>query len=272
MSLRLQRGVGFHRAAPLVGEDILFPFLSVLASLVGSITLLIAVSTLSSIGGPDAPVLRGPLAEAGRRIVESEAAVADLEREHAAADEIERELQAARAASERQLDQQIQDRLDLGLMVGRLAEIEGLRVVVADLDAELVQVVAELRALEELIEGRRRPRRPSTIRVEPAGSGRTLVPRFVECRSREIVLYGELGPTVVLRPDIAHSDDFRQFLRAVAGDDAGTITFLVRPSGVDCFRLAESTADAHSVRNGKLPIPEAGRVNFAAFNELRRER
>ncbi|NLX21330.1 MAG: hypothetical protein GXY55_06605 [Phycisphaerae bacterium] len=71
----------------------------------------------------------------------------------------------------------------------------------------------------------------------------------------------------VRRDDIPTSQVFRQFLEKTRDRASGSVVFLIRPDGVATFRLAEKVAKSMNISFGFLPVPGYGEIDFSSFRE-----
>jgi len=109
------------------------------------------------------------------------------------------------------------------------------------------------------------------IEIHFAGSGRGLKPSFVDCASDRLIIHGGTNEEVVIAQNILVSERYRQFLTQVKNTSGGTVIFLVRPSGVSSLLDAEARALEMEVRNGKIPVPGEGVLDFGALDNASRE-
>lgn len=204
----------------------LFPFLSVLACVTGTLTLLITALAIGQLASPTVDVedFRAAQAEVQQGTAEREALQARL----------------ARAEAERLERRQ------------------------AQLTRDRDRLRAEVQSVSAELDGRSAVPTEPRILLQPSGSGQHLSPRFVECRAGEVRLHraGAFGPPIPVA-ELPASASYRQFLREVSGLPRGTVIFLVRPDGVRAYNAAAAVAAGLGVRHGKLPIPGQGEIDFS---------
>lgn len=245
----------------------LFPFLSVLACVMGTLILLITASATSQIaaGGVDIERyehLEQEIAESRRQL----ATLRDLEREVA---DVQGQLEKARARAEA-LEAERESAGDV------LARTRPLRASLDEAEQQVTALEAKLAPLQrqgaakrgELAE-RRRQLANAPIRIRSAGSGTGLTPQFVECRSDGIVMYE--SPDWQARPLPLHlvprSGEYLRFLQRVGFDRGRSVVFLVRPGGIDAYREADAVARRQGLRRGAMPITRAGEIDFSVVDE-----
>ncbi len=218
----------------------LFPFLSVLACVIGVLTLLITALALERIVG-------------------------DAARQDAFAYEaLLSQIRSAQA-----------EILDLDDRIGRVRDAEARATELEAIETKLASLEsAHARALEQLEERRRQaevlaeleidePR----ILVQPSGRGRYRLPFFVECTNDTLIIHraGESFTVPITRDELMQR--FGRFLRAAKSRPGVVVIFLIRPDGVDLFHRASVMAEASGVRMGKLPIPGQGEIDLHYFEE-----
>ena len=239
----------------------LFPFLSVIACIIGALTLILAASAVGQMATGAIDLERYERLEeeiaVGRRQLAELRSIASEALELEGAIEGERRTQRELAD---QLSLVAAGRDDSAPLEAELADAESR---VARLELELREVDATRDGLEQRLAERREALARAPILVEPSGSGFGLEPHFIECREDGIVLFEgvERKPRHVPLRRIQTSPDPRRFLRRVRSREGATAIFLVRPGGVAACRAAQSVERA--VRNGSLPIPAEGEIRFA---------
>lgn len=242
----------------------LFPFLSVLACIIGTLTLLITATAIGEIG-PEAidldayDALEREIAEGHQRLT----ALRALEQEVASAEAAVVQEQQAR-------DELAEKRARYGAVSAESAplrsDLEATNQRVDGLEAELASLDAERDALAKRISERRTSLASAPIGIEPSGSGTGLEPHFAECRGDGVVLYEgpDRHPIRVPASSIEHSLDVRAFLADVRAARGASAILLVRPSGVGTCRALAIEAARQDARNGLMPIPENGELDFSA--------
>jgi hypothetical protein len=244
----------------------LFPFLSVLACVIGTLVLLITATATSQVaaGGIDIERydhLEQEIEEGRRRLAELSGLseeLAELEASLRSSRERAAALEAERAATRDALARHLPLRESL----------REARATTRGLEAEREVLANARREREQALEERRRVLSEARIRIQPAGSGYGLDPRFVECRPEGIVYYEglERRPVPVPTHEIAASPGYRRFLRAAVFDSNATVTFLIRSGGVDACEWARSVARQHRLRHGEVPLVGDGALDFSAVD------
>lgn len=262
------------RLQPLIaserGEVSLFPFMSILASLIGILTLLIALSMAANQkkeGMTQEEIERAKdhkslellvkkkkedLESSKKDINEASLSVMEMEKLKALAIQLQNEMakfSEARLLPEDQIKARIQILKDEKIAIEK--EQPTFQKKIEELQAKVAQ-------LKELPEPR------ESVKVIPPKLGSKL-PRnlfFAECTSSGIILRGANDEQIPisLASLKAKSPEFTKFCNDAkkTGEDH-MVLFLVRPGGVESYEWASASAILdYKVRVGKLPIPNTG--------------
>ena len=241
----------------------LFPFLSVLACVIGLFTLLItafAVVQIDTDGVAQAEELEHVAAE----IVEVDAELADLEARSAAAGEKMQELQQLQAelnAVTAQLDQ-LRAKMP---SVEAPIDLEALRAQIKALEEEIARLKEQVSALEKQVADLPAPPKGAVVEIRPGGTGVDIEPTFIECRSDSIVLHEANPPKRIPRGEIATNPDYLAALKNVAAGEKRSIIFLLRSDAIDVYYAAADVARQNYARNGKLPVIGQGEIDLSVF-------
>jgi hypothetical protein len=288
----------------------LFPFLSILCCVIGTLILILAGLATVARGETD------PLAEEFARLVaETEAAQKEserLERLCVRATDLQDKLSSARdRLGRRQKYVQLVRELEDGrtqctgteyLIAQASALAQKLEMAKAELDkweqsreeaasnerqqidllsrlTELRQKLADLKKTvaltrDEIAKIVKTPEAqlPEHYVLRPSGTGKGLVPHFVECVSNGIWIHPDQPKPArkfVGSDDIPKSQAFQGFLNAVKGQSTATLTLLVREGGAKAFDAAYSEAKEKKVRHGFLAVPGKLPIDFSLINQLK---
>jgi hypothetical protein len=250
----------------------LFPFLSVLACVIGTLTLSLAALALGQMGGQSLDQVR--LADRYGELQDSISGARER------LEEVGRAVDEALAHEEQ--DQKLRQRL-AGLGFNRNISLEKLTAV-AELRRELEELarrqreaeregerlLAVIEASEQETEQRGALQKSAPIVIDPTGLGRDLRPYLVECAEGRIEIYRTRDGWSYGIPEaeILLDSDFARFLRRVHSIHNGIVIFLIREQGIDTYRLAAEAADRLNVRYAKLPIPGDGELDFSSSGRL----
>jgi hypothetical protein len=243
----------------------LFPFLSVLACVIGTLTLLIAALAIGQVASDlesdrSHGELEDPSALTARRD-----AVARLRRQVAEARSARHELARLRADL---LARGIEPDLtgnQLAAAVAAAVDQARLAAQVATLEAQQEELLSAIDAARLHLDRLPEPQpNDSTITLQPSGRGPPLAPFFVECRRDTIRLHSpDQDWSIPLY--LNEADDrsrFDRFLSGVREVPNATVVLLLRPDGVDTYQRAQRILLSRSIRHGKLPLPGNGAIDF----------
>lgn len=254
-------------------EVSLFPFLSVLACVIGALTLILASMAVSHVGGSALEGVR-----LGEQIDRAQAALVEASMELDALEERLKTVQAKAADQAR-----LQDRLT-GLGLSPEIDLEELESLVderrraseaAQLVARRDRLQAKRKALEQRVEGLRADvdarsdaRHDLAMRIAPAGVGPAYRPYFAECTEGYVEVHTTRSDFSyrVPKEDVLRGTDFQRFLRRIRVLRNVKLVFLIRPEGVETFQLAATAAQRLDVPYAKLPLPGDGELDFSAFD------
>lgn len=245
----------------------LFPFLSVLACIIGTLTLLITATAIGEMAGETIDVERYEALE--REIEQGRRRLAELRALHEEVGELEASVEGARE-TRAALEAELAGREDAVAAAAPLRErLARARERNAALEAELERVQEQQEGLEARLQERREALAKAPILIEPSGSGTGLEPHFAECRTDRVVLYEgpELRPNPVPASRLDTSPDVRRFLRRVRIGRDATAILLVRPGGIGACRDLQKQASLLGVRHGQIPVPADGELDFSRMRE-----
>jgi len=257
----------------------LFPFLSILACVIGTLTLLITAMALGQMDNEAIhsaeryQKLKDQLEEELRRIEELEAQIKQLDA--AASDEGKQKQEATKRLQE--LTRQIEA---LKAEAARIREEEPPEIDIPIVDEEahkkrMAELKQEMDLLAEEIAklkaelGDRVEAAESKVIIQPSGSGMDLDPVFVECTTGGLTLLEETPPHRIRRAEIATDETFLKLLESVADRPKGIVIFLVREDALGTYFAAHSVAYENGARDGKLPVVGQGTIDLSVFDEVR---
>jgi len=249
----------------------LFPFLSVLACVIGTLTLLLAALAVGSMGGGSLEQVRlserfqglQALLTGGRAELERiEAQIHLLERDADAEAELGRRLSGLGLS----LDISLDDLTAVADLRRRARELEEQK---QEVERDHDRLAAKLKDEQETIEEREALQRDVSIIIDPSGLGRDRRPYLVECRGDFLQIHSAKGDWSypIPRHEILNSEQLKKFLRRVKAIHNGIVIFLIRPDGVWSYNDAEVVATGLRVRHAKLPLPGQGKLDFSRFRE-----
>lgn len=248
----------------------LFPFLSILACVIGTLFLMITGLVLGQVG--QKPDDEG-LARA-REAVELRAKIA------AAAGE-QQKLARMQAENRRRADEyrSLKEELArLQTVKDPAAVLDAERRRLAAAEAEAQKAVAEL--LGEFAEYTNRTAMAGTeinrrnaiplkglLKIQPTGGGSlgSVRPTFVEAAKDGLILHDRTPVLKIPASKIESDPEVQALAKRLAADSKSILVLLVRSDGVGVYRAARKVAETHKARVGKLPLPGDGGVDLSAF-------
>lgn len=241
----------------------LFPFLSVLSCVIGTLTLMIAAIAVGRVAEDleELPPLDESVPEAlvaPEEVALFAAKLAEAEREHEELEALRSELRALGFDPEaEERDDAVANALELARLRERVGEL-------ARASHDLDDALEDLRK-QSSYRAKRAEQAPITI--QPRGEGTGLIPFFVECAEEGLRIHRQgRAESVLLRiDDLAEASRFQAFLRRVRVTRGGTVIFLIRPDGVANYRSALQQVEKLTMRHGKLPLPGQGELDFSLF-------
>lgn len=261
------------------GEGVsLFPFMSILACLIGILTLMISVSMqVKQIEN------EGRTEEEKQRAIENR----DLKLK---AKELETEIASLRKNLETEKAtfaefSKLQDRkIILREKIADVSKepeqtdtelqkrIEVMRKEISALKSERPALTKQLEELKKELAARKNPPKPKeAVQIRPGGTGIRVATRlfFVECNSTGIVLRsGEGASEKISQAAITKSPVYNRFLDEVKSTRDSMVLFLIRKSGSTSYRWAAGWAESkYEVLTGKLPIPNDGEIDLSLFQK-----
>lgn len=248
----------------------LFPFLSVLACVIGTLTLLLAAIAIGRLGGPSLDWIRMAEQLAALREVAAageaklEMLEAQLRRREVRAEEAEamgRRLAALGLSPEISLE----ELQALSELTSEAAELEREKRRLEQTRAKLVERAS---VDEKTLKSRREARDAAPIIIEPSGIGRQYTPFLIECTADYVEAYGSGGSRSYRMPiqEMGLESRLPRLLRRIGNIPGSIVIFLIRPDGVETCQEARRMADGHSVRVAELPLPGTGPLDLSRMS------
>jgi len=254
----------------------LFPFLSILACVIGTLTLLITALALGQMD-TDEMASELKLDYLKRQIEKTLARIEQLKEQlgefESGADDLLKQLADAKVELARL------KRLKAALLenTGKKEEKPDIEIPVVDAEKHkkrVAQMQEQLETQEEQkqelvaeLKERKGTADEAEVIIQPGGSGVDLEPTFVECAASGIVIHDGEEPRRVLRADLRSDEGFLALLDRVAADPNATVIFLVRDDGLSTYYAARSLARSRYARNGKLPVIGHGKIDLSTFEK-----
>lgn len=255
----------------------LFPFLDIMASLIGILVLMITAATLAQISkneedsaDPEAA------AKAQARITQYRTVRKRLTTDTRQQEQLQKVVEQAEAARKQLEELQAEaKRLEAERVAAQErteklppleAEAERLRKLIEEAERKLKELQKQLEELRTLLANRKEAGQ-SEIQIMPSGSGYDLTPTFVECSANSVVLHDRPEPLRIPVGGLASHEAFVQLLDKVKQQHKGTLVFLVRPDGAGTYQVARNIARGRYVTNGKLAVAGQGKLDLSLFQK-----
>jgi hypothetical protein len=252
----------------------LFPFLSILACVIGTLTLMI---TALALGQMDTDEVASELKldylkkQIERSLADIKRLKEELAKVESGADDLMKQLADAQVEYERlkrlrdslldQADKEEKPEIDVPIV-----DAEKHKKRIAQMQEELKTQEERKQELVAELNERGKPPEEAEVIIQPGGSGVDLEPTFVECAASGVVVY-EGEPWRVRRADLAADEKFLALLDRVAAQPRASVIFLVRDDALGTYYAARSLARSHYARNGKLPVIGHGKIDLSMFNK-----
>ena len=253
----------------------LFPFLSILACVIGTLTLMITALALGQMDTDEvASQLKLDFLE--RQIAKTRAEIERLQKKleevESGADELLKQIADAKVELDRlerlrkslfdQQDKEVKPEIDVPLVdeekhIKRIAQMQQ---EIKTQEGRKSDLLAQLKELSK-------PPEEAEVIIQPGGSGVDIVPTFVECAASGVVVYEGDQPWRVRRADLATDEKFLAVLDRVADQPRASVIFLVRDDALGTYYAASNLARAHYARNGKLPVIGHGKIDLSMFQK-----
>jgi hypothetical protein len=249
----------------------LFPFLDILACVIGNLILIITAVVLEQADTE-------PVAEAAR----IDALEAEVERNTVAEQQLQQELEKlqetlgsnakqlaeARARLTEATKAATEARKQLREIPNDTPELDPTLVTKEQQLAEAVKKLEDEAAKIELeIEQRQTPPEQAIALLPAAQSDERLkAPSrtvFIEVAKEGLVVHEGDEPWKVARDKIADMPRLQKLLATLKGDERAIVTFLLRPDALDVLPLAEQAARKAGARTGRVPLPGDGVLDLS---------
>lgn len=271
------------RARPSAPSVSLFPFMSILACLVGTIVVMICVLSLiqaQNMGGRPPQEVRD-----ATDYVKATEEVAQIE------EELER-LEAQRTQGTAEASQVIQEDRELDERIVRLRmkaeaakageqtnrdlqrELELATLQLSQMVKEKPAYAREIEEIKQELASRQKSpdELAAPIVVKPGGTGRAAGRNlfFVEAAAGALTLFvSKSEKSRITAVSVGKDVEYDAFLERVAKTQGSTLVFLVRDDGWDAYTRGAGWAEGKfGIRTGKLPMPGKGPIDLSNFEEF----
>ena len=251
------------------GETVsLFPFLSILACVIGVLTLMITAMALSQMDNQDDKWKRFEESEQQKeKITEKQQEIDQVKEQIEDLSKLNRELILALEELKKikQEKSKIPNEISPKEKVKLLAEANRLSKRIEEIKDDPMELQKEIDKLKVELNKRENPV-AAEVRIQPGGTGVDLNPTFIECTKNGImVLDGPAKDLRVRRDDLTKSLPFVELLDKIGAQKKGTVIFLVRQDAVYTYNITSSVSRSRFCPNGKLPVEGNGKIDLSKF-------
>lgn len=258
-------------------DDIsLFPFLSIIASVIGVLTMMIATLALAQTDTPDVAMIE-EFEQKQKEIKIADQAIEDLRKEisvnHSTALQLrDQKKQLDMTADELEFLLKEIEEVDKALAEQKQVQIvipeidETMRETATDMQTQADELKEQVAQLEKEL-SLRTESSEANVTVLPQGSGLNFKPHFVECAADSIVLHTMSPPPRIRIAEMTKDDRLLDLLAEVANGTNDSIVLLVRSDALGTFNRVKQLCDERGIRNGKLPVVGQGRIDLEAFTK-----
>ncbi len=250
----------------------LFPFLSIIACVIGVLTMMIATLALAQMDTDDVAVIEAH-EEVSSELSKREQEIAKLQKLLGDkfgpdATRVREDLTASQqelaklAAELEKIQKQLEEHKKVKVVIPKLDPTQ--RETVGQMQTQLTDLSEELAMLQKDL-SERKERNQSKVTILPGGSGVNFKPYFVECAADSIVLHTMNPPKRIRTANIVKDSDFLTVLEKVANNANASVVYLVRSDGLRTYYAARKLCIDRDIRNGKLPVVGAGRIDLSQF-------
>jgi hypothetical protein len=248
----------------------LFPFLSVLACVIGVLTLMLSALSVGQIfPPPDNTTITPPVPPDNNTIKEIKNG---MKLDEDKRQELNRQIQEAESVQKRLAEAQAElARLkalpgdtDGRAMLNLLEEHKRLRTRKDDMEKQLTALNEEIEKLKK--QGPPPPPPPEKRKTRIRWRGdRSVKPRLIECTADALVIHP--GLKRIPKADIEYSTDLEDLCREVKAHEADKwiVIFLIRPDGVETYHAAQAVAEAQGVQSWHLPAAGHDPLDLSDF-------
>ena len=257
-------------------DDIsLFPFLSIIACVIGVLTMMIATLALAQTDTPDVAKIENfeqdtkSLDRTKARIKQIKLEISDslILREQQQKNETNKAEIAEMLAELKAIEKELADQKKVKIVIPKLDPKA--RETATDMQAQHAQIEEQIAQLEQDLRDHK-DRSEANVTVLPQGSGLNFKPHFVECAADSFVMHTQTPPQRIRTANAAKAKEFIDLMQLAANGKSDSIVFLVRSDGLATFRTLKGLCDKRSIRNGKLPVVGQGRIDLSAFTNKKK--
>lgn len=253
----------------------LFPFLSILACVIGTLILLISALAVGQMGTPSDD-------EDIRRAEEHDRLQRQCENEQKRIAEIKKSLQAvldergeisALQVRQAELDKKLAEikrksESDEERRQRILAEKRDLEKRASQLDAERAKLAEDLESLQAELDKRVSASTEGMVKVVPsrnAPAANRKRMHFVETADKGIFIHQGSKQVFVTKQKIPSDKGYISLLDSLKGKPDALLVFLLRDDGIGVYSMAKKEADKRGLQSTAIPLVGHGAVDLGGF-------
>ncbi len=252
----------------------LFPFLSILACVIGTLTLMITAMALGQLDPQAVAKAERELVEAKKRAQRYAQLVrSDKERSDQIA-QLQKRIDEAQKLNDqlnknRQQLEQLQVRLkrikrQSGEVAKRLEEAERLKLRIQTFQQQYHKQQEKIKQLKQQLEEKQSLRKPR-VSIRASGSGVNMQPAFIELDNPHVIIHSSDPPVRIHQKDIGNSSELAKVFSRTAKRRKGVAVLLVRPNSIGLIRPMRNQAWKYKCQVGKLPVLGEGKIDLSHF-------
>ncbi len=257
-------------------EISLFPFLSIIACVIGVLTMMIATLALAQTDTPDIAQIES-YEQDQKSLVQTQTRIEQIKLEISDSLKL-REKQQQNTQNKTEITKML---AELDAIEKELAEQKKVQIIIPKVDPKARETANEMQTQYTLIEEAiaqleqdlkdRKEKSEANVTVLPQGSGLNFKPHFVECAADSFVMHTQTPTKRIRTANAAKAKEFINLMELAANGKNDSIVFLVRNDGLGTFRTLKGLCDKRNIRNGKLPVVGQGRIDLSAFNQRKKQ-
>lgn len=267
----------------------LFPFMSILTCLIGTLTMLIALLSMQQVGKAEADQETFEKNEQERVVAERRLQEFKILKEKTQTDKrsistLQKAIQSLEEKNKALLLELAQVIKENALRIEEVAKRSKAATQAEVLMGELNRIKEKITKVTASLEEKKKEiaektvllttktkKSVSTVTVRPSGSKTGLKPLFVECTKNTLVIYEGDTPKRIPASVLKTDPVFNGVLGTVKANEQMTLVFLIRSEGIWTYHNASAQADLVGARHGKLPLIGDGLLDLSLFGVNRKE-
>ncbi len=259
----------------------LFPFLSILACMIGTLTLMImalALTGMTPTGGreEDEVARAEENARLQKALKASRSKIIERRKQVGQAKAVNQKVTLAQTRVQSLRDAEKMASASAAQVAKLKAQRAALQKTVAQkkarvatMEKDAARLSKELKALNASIATRQQVSSDATLQVLPPSGGAklTYTPTFVEARKTGITIHTGAKPREIATGNIGKDKSFADLLKRLSGDASSQIVLLIRSDGLDARAQVLNHTRKHGVVCGQLPLLGKGKLDLSGVGK-----